>query len=386
MDFDFTDEHDQLRDAVARWVDKAYTFDHRRAILREGGFSRQALDEIAGLGLAGLVIDPAHGGLGLGAVEAMVVMEELGRGLVLEPYLHTALVAPALLQGPASQAVDLAAPWLQRMASGESIVVLAWQERRARYRIDAVVTTASQGPDGWALSGTKDIVPAGDRADAFIVPAREMAAEGSPTTGAGDIALFLVERRAEGVTTWGHPMQDGSRAARISFHAARAIRIDTPEGGLQRLERAIDVGIAALAAEAVGVMERALALTVAHLNTRQQFGAPLASFQVLRHRVADMKMQLELARSMSYLATLRLDAPAEIRRMAVAQAKLQLGTSMRFVGQQAIQLHGGIGCTDEMAISHAFKRLTCIESTWGDSLHHLGEVSARMQERGGVFV
>jgi hypothetical protein len=155
--------------------------------------------------------------------------------------------------------------------------------------------------------------------------------------------------------------------------------------GLAALELAQDLGIASIAAYAVGVMDRTLAVTVEYLNTRKQFGVPIASFQALRHRVADMKMQLELARSMSYYASLKLNAPADERRRALSRAKVQLGHSMRFVGQQAVQLHGGIGVTDEYIVSHYFKTLTQLEMTWGDTLHHLGEVSARMQDTAGVF-
>lgn len=374
MDFDFSEDQQALRDAVRRFVDKDYGFERRAQIARAGGFDRAAWDGLAGLGLTALAVPEAHGGLGFGAVEAMVVMEELGRGLVLEPVAQGALIAPALL-GHAPDA--LRAAWLPRIAGGEALVVLAHQEAKSRYRLNRVATRAVDGK----LTGVKSLVPAGDIADAFIVPAR--------VSGADDalegIALYLVERGAAGVHTRAYSLYDGSRAAEVHLDNTPAQLIAGPDQGLALLELAADIGIAAQAAEAVGVMEKYLAMTVEYLNTRKQFGVAIASFQALRHRTADVKMQLELARSMSYYATLRLgDAPAT-RRRAVSQAKVQLGNAMRFVGQQCTQMHGGIGVTDEYAGSHYFKRLTVMEMQWGDTLHHLGEVSARMQDTAGVF-
>jgi alkylation response protein AidB-like acyl-CoA dehydrogenase len=215
---------------------------------------------------------------------------------------------------------------------------------------------------------------AGDHADAFIVPA----------TLNGHIALFLVARQASGVTLRGYGTQDGSRAAELTLVNAPATLVT--RDGLTALEHAVDIGIAATCAEAVGVMDKTLAMTTEYMAMRKQFGVLISSFQALRHRAADMKMQLELARSMSYYAALKLNAPAPERRAAMARAKYQLGNSMRFVGQQAVQLHGGNGVTDEYLVSHYFKKLTQLEITFGDTLHHLGEVAERMQDKAGVFV
>ena len=370
MDFDFTDEQEQLRDAVRKWVDKGYDFERRRSIVKAGGFSREAFGQLADLGLTGLYIAEADGGLGMGPVEGMVVMEELGRGMVLEPFAQT-LIAGGVLSGYAPDA--LKSIWLPKIASGESLVVLAYQERAARYKFENCEAKATQVQYSWALSATKSIVPAGDQADAFIVPAMVQ----------GKMALFLVERTAAGVTSSGYRTQDGARAAEVTLKEAPATLI-TPDG-LTALSHAIDIGIAASCAEALGVMDKTLAITVEYMNTRKQFGVAISSFQALRHRVADMKMQLELARSMSYYASLKLNAPTEERRRAMARAKYQLGVSMRFVGQQAVQLHGGIGVTDEYIVSHYFKKLTQLEMTFGDTLHHLGEVSSQMQDTAGVF-
>ena len=370
MDFDFSDDQVQLGDAVRKWVDKAYTFDRRRAIEAAGGFDRNAFNELAELGLCGLYVPEDDGGLGMGPVEGMVVMEELGRGLVLEP-LAQALIAGAVIAGYADAATK--AQWMPAISGGEKLVVLAYQERGSRYRTDICETKATQAPGGYVINGVKSIVAVGDQADAYIVSAKVNS----------QLGLFIVERESAGVSARGYGTQDGSRAAEVSFQNAPATLLTTK--GTVALEHAVDIGIACVCAEAVGVMDKTMAITAEYMNTRKQFGVVISSFQALRHRAADMKMQLELARSMSYYASLKLNAPAPERRAALARAKYQLGTSMRFIGQQAVQLHGGIGVTDEYIVSHYFKKLTQLEMTFGDSLHHLGEVSARMTDTAGVF-
>ncbi len=370
MDFDFSDDQEQLRDAVRKWVDKGYSFERRTAAVKAGGFDRAAYTELAELGLTGLYISEDDGGMGMGPTEGMVVMEELGRGMVLEPLAQT-LIAGAVLSGYANTAVKAA--WLPKLASGEALVVLAHQEQAARYHLDACKANAVATGDAWALTATKSIVPAGDQADAFLVPAMVNNTQ----------ALFLVERSATGVTTRGYVTQDGSRAAEVTLANTPATLVTLD--GLAALEHAVDIGIACACAEAVGVMDKTMALTADYMNTRKQFNVVISSFQALRHRMADMKMQLELGRSMSFYACLKLNAPADERRRAMARAKYQLGNSMRFVGQQSVQLHGGIGVTDEYIGSHYFKKLTQLEMTYGDTLHHLGEVSERMQDTAGVF-
>ena len=374
MDFDFSDDQESLRDAVRRWVEKGFGFERRHQLAKAGGATRAVYAELADLGLTGLVIPEAHGGLGQSAIDAMVVSEELGRGLVNAPFTHAALMAPRLL---AAAPQELQVAWLPRIAAGEVLVLPALQERAARYRLSHVSTRAQKAGNGWTIDGSKCVVPGGDEADAFIVPARVSGGDQDPA----GIALFVVERGAAQVH--GYPTQDGARAADVTLKAAAAQLIT--DDGLAVLEDAVDAGIAAQCAEAVGVMDKLVAVTVEYMNTRKQFGSTLAGFQALRHRMADVKMQLELGRSMSYYASLKLGEPVAQRRRAVAQARVQLGTSMRFVGQQCIQLHGGIACTDEYIASHYFKRLTMLEMSLGDTLHHLGEVSARMQDTAGVF-
>ena len=378
MDFDFSDEQEMLRDSVRKWVDKAYDLERRRAIVKAGGYSADAWREIAELGLTGLQVPEANGGLGFGPVEAMVVMEELGRGIVLEPFAAASLVAVSLLRDGHAPSAEL---WLQGIAEGKETVVLAHQERMARYRLSHVTTKAEHAGGTWQLTGKKTVVPAGTHAGAFIVPARVSGDDADPA----GIGLFIVSKGEGGVEVRGYPTQDGASAADLTLNRANAIELMAPGEAFAALERAIDIGIAALCAEAVGAMDKLVAITVEYMNTRKQFGVPIATFQALRHRMADVKMQLELARSMSFFATLKLDEPAPARRRAIAQAKLQLGQSMRYVGQQCIQLHGGIGVTDEYSAGHYFKRLTVMEMTYGDSMHQLGEVASRMQDAAGVF-
>jgi alkylation response protein AidB-like acyl-CoA dehydrogenase len=370
MDFEFTEDHESLRDAVRRYIDKVYTFEHRKSIVARGGFDRAAYSALAELGLSGLCINESYGGMAMGPVESMIVMEELGRGMALEP-LSQSLLCSVLIQAYAPEAMKQA--WLPDIASGEKIVVLAAQERASRYFTQKCESKAALSHSGYTINATKNVVPVGDHADAFIVPAMLDSA----------LALFLVGRTASGVSTRGYGCQDGSRAADVTLtHSpAQLITVD----GAAALQLATDCGIANTCAYAVGVMDKTIAVTADYMNTRKQFGQALSTFQALRHRIADVKMQLELARSMSYFCNMKLGSPAQERSRAGAQAKVQLGNSMRFVGQQAVQLHGGIGVTDEYIVSHYFKTLTQLEMSFGDTMHHLGEVSAHMQESAGVF-
>jgi alkylation response protein AidB-like acyl-CoA dehydrogenase len=300
----------------------------------------------------------------------MVVMEELGRGIVVEPLAQT-LVASGTIGAYGDEAVK--SRWLPKIAAGQALVVLAQQERSNRYDLHKCETQAAQSGTNWNLTGSKSVVPAGDQADAFIVPAM----------AGGKLALFLVEREAQGVATRGYPTIDGGRAAEVTLNKAAGTLITSD--GITALEHAVDVGIAAVCAAGVGVLDKTMEITAEYMNTRKQFGTTLATFQALRHRMADMKMQLELARSMSYYASLKLNATATERRRALSRAKYQLGVSMRFIGQNSVQLHGGIGVTDEYIGSHYFKSLTQLELSFGDTLYHLGEVSGRMQDTAGVF-
>ncbi|MDD5030319.1 MAG: acyl-CoA/acyl-ACP dehydrogenase, partial [Rhodoferax sp.] len=284
MNFDFSDDQVQLQDAVRRWVDKSYPFTHYRATVQAGGFARANYKQLADLGLCGLLVAEEHGGLAMGAVEAMLVLQELGAGLVLEPLTDTFMVGSVLAHFASPQQQ---AQWLPGIASGDTLAVLAWQERGARYRHTScratatATTTVTAAGGGYLLNAAKSIVPAGDQADAFLVPALLD----------GTLALFWLQRNAAGVQTRGYGTQDGSRAADVMLTNAAATLITTE--GVAALELALDVGLAGACAQGVGVMDKTLALTADYLNTRKQFGVAIGTFQALRHRIADMKMQLE---------------------------------------------------------------------------------------------
>ena len=370
MDFNFTEDHESLRDAARRYIDKSYTFEQRRAIVKAGGFDRKAYAALAELGLTGLCISEAYGGMGMGSVESMIVMEELGRGMALEPISQT-LLCSQLLQAVAPEVLKQA--WLPKVSSGEALIVLAHQERGARYQWRKCEAKAVKDDAGFALSATKNIVSIGDHADAFLVPAQLD----------GKLALFLAPRDAAGISVRGYGCQDGSRAADVMMQNAPAQLLTLD--GEAAMQWAMDCGVANTCAYAVGVMDKTLALTAEYLNTRKQFGVALSTFQALRHRIADMKMQLELARSMSYFVNLKLASPALDRSRAASQAKVQLSHSTRFIGQQGVQLHGGIGITDEYIMSHYFKALTQLDIDFGDGFHHLAQLSSQMQDTAGVF-
>ncbi len=272
--------------------------------------------------------------------------------------LAQTLIAGGVLAGYAPEA--LKADWLPRIASGEALVVLAYQERKARYKLDVCEAKATQSGVKWSLSATKHVVPAGDQADAFIVPA----------TVDGTIALFLVERSAAGVTTRGYGTQDGARAADVSLQNAPAELITTE--GLTALEHAVDIGIAAACAEAVGVMDKTMAITAEYLNTRKQFGVPIGSFQALQHRMADLLLEVEQARSAVINAAAALDEPDRAKReRALSAAKVTVGRVGTLVAEESIQLHGGIGMTWELPLAHYAKRLVMIDHRLGDEDHHL---------------
>jgi alkylation response protein AidB-like acyl-CoA dehydrogenase len=375
VDFEFTSEQDMLRDSVRKWVQRDYGFDHYQQVVKGGGSSQSDWEQLRDLGLTALAVPEAHDGLGMGPIEAMIVAEELGRGLVCEPWANHCLMSAAVIREFAPAALQSAV--LPAIASGQDRVALALQERHARYDLSAVAATASLQGDHFLINGTKSLVAAADKASHMIVGARTGTAQ-------KDIGLYLIDcNQTKTLTITPHLMQDGSRAAEVKLTNTPAVRIT--QNGAAALAWAGDIGRAALCAHAIGAMDQLMALTIDYLNTRKQFGVAIGTFQALRHRLADMKMQLELARSMSYFAHMRLSSDAAARAYAVAAAKYQVGQSARFLGQNAIQLHGGIGVTHEYSAGHYFKYLTAIELSLGDSNHQLGEVAARMQSTAGVF-
>lgn len=380
MDFDLSDEQRMLKDSVERMVRDQYGFEQRSRYLNEpGGFSRATWAQWADMGLLGLPFDEEDGGVGGGAVETMIVMEALGRALAVEPYLATVVLGGGLLRlgGNAAQR----AAWIPKIADGSTLFAFAHAERQARYRLADVGTSAIAVEGGYVLNGAKCMVLHGDSADQLVVSARVAGARVAPE----GIALFLVDARAPGVRRKGYLTQDHLRAADIVLEDVRVSDHDAigePGTALPLIERVVDTAIAALCAESVGAMAVAHEQTVEYLKTRQQFGVAIGSFQALQHRAVDMLVMLEQARSMAMFATMMAAEPdADERRRSIAAAKVQIGRAAKFVGQQAVQLHGGIGVTEECQAGHYFRRLGIIDLMFGDAEHHL----AALAQAGGLI-
>ena len=371
MDFDLSDEQRLLKDSVDRFVADRYGFEARRGYRAEpGGWSRAAWAQIAELGLLGLPFSEADGGFGGGPTETAIVMEAFGRGLVVEPYLATAVIGAALLRHVATPAQR--ARLVPAIAAGERVLAYAQIERQSRNSLNDVKTKAVRSGDGWALTGAKSLVLHGDTADTLLVTART---DGDERARHG-IGLFLVDAEAKAVSRRGYPTQDGMRAAEIDFEGAQAEALGDPGEALPGLEWAQDEMLAALAAESVGVMQAMLDMTTDYLKTRKQFGKAIGDNQALQHRAVDMYVSLEQARSMSIFATMMAsDETAIERQRAMHAAKVQIGRSGRHIGQEAVQMHGGIGVTMEYAVGHFFKRMTMIERGFGDTDTHLAALA-----------
>ena len=374
MDFSHTDEQRLLKDSVERLLADRYGFDARQRFLQEpAGWSRELWRSYADLGLLGLTFGEEHGGVGGGPVETMIVMEAFGRALALEPFFATVVLGGGLLRLGADDA--MCADLMPKIAAGDLRLAFAHAERQSRYELADVATTARRDGAHYVLDGAKSLVVHGDCADKFIVSAR-LAGERRDRDGIG---LFVVDADAGGVSRRAYPTADGLRAAEVVLSgvgvAADAV-IGEPGNAFPLIAHAVDGAIAALAAEAVGAMAAMNEITVEYLRTRKQFGVPIGNFQVLQHRAAEMLIALEQARSMALFATMMAEEPdATERRKAMAAAKVQIGRSARFIGQQAIQLHGGIGMTMEYKVGHYFRRVTMIDSLFGDADHHLAELA-----------
>jgi alkylation response protein AidB-like acyl-CoA dehydrogenase len=366
MDFTFNDEQQQFADALRRYLDKNYGFEARQAIVRsESGVSDTHWAAFTELGLTALPVPEAQGGFNGGPIDMLVVMQELGRALVVEPYWATAVGIEALRLAGTGEGED--ASLLERAAQGELKLAVAFHEPHARYELFEVKTTASGQGEQPTLTGTKSLVLHGARADAWIVPARLN----------GEIALFVVARDAAGVAVTDYRTIDGQRAATLEFNGTPARRLAGKHAGAAALEHIADYGTLLLCAEAIGALDALNLATVDYTKTRQQFGQPIARFQALQHRMVDMLIHAEQARSITYLAAMRYSSEdVDERRRAISAAKVRVGQAARFVGQQAVQLHGGMGVTNEVAAAHLFKRLAIIESTLGDVDHHLARFAA----------
>jgi alkylation response protein AidB-like acyl-CoA dehydrogenase len=375
MNFDFSEEQQQLHDTVDRYLTEQYTFEKFRTVSASAaGWDRASWAGLADLGVLAINVPAAYGGLGFGPLETLAMMGACGRSLLLEPFLSSAVIATAALRALADD--KEAARLLGLMATGDKIAVLAHFERDSRFETQWVSTRAQRIGEIYRLDGHKAVIMHAAAADTLLISART---SGNPGDAQG-VSLFRVPRGADGLTLDDYPTIDGQHAADIHLKGVEIPadgRVGAEGLGLPVIEAALDIGLAALCAEAVGVMQALLDATIAYVQTRQQFGVAIGRFQALQHRIADMLIHLEQARSMSYLAALRCaDENVPERRRALSAAKAVIGQSCRFVGQQAVQLHGGMGMTDELAVSHWFKRLTSAELMFGDSDTHLQRYAA----------
>jgi len=374
MDFDLSEEQRLLKESVEGLLESAYDFEQRKKYMTEKeGWSPAFWAKLAEQGLLGLPFAEADGGIGGGGVETMIVMEALGKALVVEPYLATVVLGGGFLRHGGSEAQRAA--HLPGIIDGSKTFALAQLEKNSRYDLFDVSTTARKSGAGWVIDGEKFVVLNGGSAATFIVTART---RGGQRDSAG-VGVFLVPADTKGLTKKSYPTQDGQHAADITLtgvEVAADQMIGDADNALPLIERVIDEARIALCAEAVGAMQEALTGTVEYIKTRKQFGVPIGSFQSLQHRAADMFVALEQARSMALFATVAADfEDAAERANAVAAAKVQIGKSAKFIGQQSVQLHGGIGMTMEAKIGHYFKRLTMIEQTFGDTDYHLRRVA-----------
>src|SRR6185437_4645117 len=374
MDFDLSEEQRLLKDSVDGLLTDAYEFEQRKKYMKEkGGWSKAIWGKFAEQGLLGLPFSESDGGFGAGAVETMIVIEALGKALVIEPYLATVVIGGGFLRHGGSAAQKEA--HIPSLIEGAGTFAFAQLEKNSRYDLNDVTTSAKKKGNGWLIDGEKFVVLNGEAADTLIVTART---KGGQRDGSG-IGVFLVPGDARGVAKKGYPTQDGLHAADITFTGVEVgadAAIGNHENALPLIERVVDEARTAMCAEAVGAMDESLKTTVEYLKTRKQFGVPIGSFQTLQHRAADMFVAVEQARSMSMFATMAADFDsAKERATAVAAAKVQIGKSGKFIGQQSIQLHGGIGMTQEAKIGHYFKRLTMIENSFGDTDYHLRRVT-----------
>lgn len=375
MDLSYSNEQILLRDSVERFAEDNGGADNLRAMRKtDEGFSREKWKQMAELGWLALPFSEKAGGIGGTPVETMVLMEALGAGLILEPFLSTVIMGGGALRSAASQEqIDAIVPGV---LEGNTLLALAYAEGQSRFDLFDIATTAKKDGDGYVIDGHKAVVLHGGSADKLIVSART---SGDRRDRDG-ISLFIVDGDAGGVIRRPYPTVDGSRAAEVILEGVKVgndVLLGNEGAGLATLERVADESIAALCGEAVGAMKVLLDMTVEYTKTREQFGQPIAKFQVLRHRMADMMMEYEQAKSMALVAALKLDEEDAVeRRKAISGAKVQIGQSGRFVGQQAVQLHGGMGMTDELSVGHYFKRLTMIDILFGNVDHHLKQFSA----------
>ena len=374
MDFSYTEEQTLLRNSVSKYLADKYTFESWRKFTR-GDVGRDPAHwaQFAELGLLAAPLPEAHGGLGGGAVDASVVMEEFGKSLVVEPYVPTVVIGGGFLKYGGNDAQK--DEWLNKIATGETIMAFAYAEPKGRYNLADLTTTAKKQGGGYVLNGQKAVVIGAPWADQLIVTARTA---GGQRDSKG-VSVFLVDKKTKGVANRDYPTVDGLRASEITFENVEVPAsnlIGEVDNGLPLIERVVDEAIAATCAEATGCMKVLVDTTVAYSKQRKQFGVPIGKFQVLQHRMVDMFVNYEQSVSITLMVTLKLDAAEAERAKSASAAKVTIGKAGRYVGQQAVQIHGGMGMTDELNVGHYFKRLTMIDALYGSTDHHLKRYAA----------
>ena len=369
MNFSYNETQEMLRDTLARFLADTYDFEIRRKMIasesgRDPGIWKALATE---LGILGAPFAEEQGGLGGGPVENMIMMEQLGEAIAIEPYLQTVVIGGGALKAAGGAMADALIP---QIIGGEAVIAFAYAEPQGRYELQNLRTSARREGEGWVLNGHKSVVYAAPWATHLLVTART----GGGQREASGVSLFLIEANRPGIVRRDYPTVDGFRASEIYFEnaAVPGVALIGEEGGaLPLIEKIVDEATAAVCAEGVGVARRLHAGTQDYARQRKQFGRPISDFQVLQHRMVDMFMEVEQAASMTLMATLKLDLPDAERMAAVSQAKAKVGKGLKFTGQSAVQIHGGIGITDELAIGHYFKRATMIENQFGSVEHHL---------------
>ncbi len=369
MDFNFSDEQNMVRDGISRLVREQYDWDTRRGIIAsDAGWSPEFWAQLAELGMLAAPFSEEDGGFGGGAVETMLIMEEFGKGLVVEPFIPSVVCAGGFLKhaGTAAQKEE----YLSAIIAGEKVFAFAYAEPQGRYDLANLTTTAKKDGEGYTLNGQKAVVIGAPWASHFVVTARTSGGQADQN----GVSVFIIAKDAAGVSLRDYATVDGRRASEVYFEnvsvSADAL-IGELDNGLPLIETVVDEATVAVCAEATGAMQVTHAMTLEYAKQRKQFGVPISTFQVLQHRMVDMFMEYEQSISMSYLATIKLDEGEAERKHAVSSAKVRVGQSARFVGQSAVQTHGGMGVTDETAVGSYFKRLSIIEGEFGSVDHHM---------------
>ena len=374
MDFNFSDEQTMVRESVARYLADTYDFESRMKVVNgEAGWNPAVWKAFAEeLGILGASFSEAHGGLGGGAIDNMVIMEEIGKALVIEPYLSTVVIGGGFLKAAGGMLADTVIP---QIIAGEAIIAFAYAEPQGRYNLADLRATVKPDRDGFVLNGHKAVVRDAPFATHFIVTARSSGGQ----RDRDGVSVVLLPANTPGITRRDYPTVDGGRASEVYFENVKVTAdafIGAQGAALELVEQVVDEAIAAVCAEGAGVMRRLHEGTLDYARQRKQFGKAIADFQVLQHRMVDMFMEVEQAVSMTLMATLRLgDAD---RGKHVSAAKNKIARGVRFTGQSAVQIHGGIGISNELAIGHYFKRGTMIESQFGDGDYHLARFESLM--------